>query len=147
MKINLEEIWKTLGWPVGLTVVFAAILGLFGVSLDTVLAIAGSMIGAQLLISLLIDVLKWAGVVNDGTAGKWSAVLNLVGIVGIAVALGLYPNFDFPALDASLVVIAQFASLIFGFIVQLAGTKRVHQFMVRGLGITAFSGSTQLRYA
>lgn len=139
MKLDIGEIWKALGWSLGLTTVFSAVLSLFGVSLDQVLAIAGTMVGAQLLISLAINVLKWAGVVNDGSAGKWSAALNLVGLAGIAVALGLYPNFDFPKLDASFVVIAQFASLIFGYIVQVAGTKRAHQLMVRGLGVRVFS--------
>lgn len=141
MKVDLNEILKTLGWSLGLVAVFASVLSLFGVSLDQVLAIAGTMVGAQMLISLAINVLKWAGVVNDGSAGKWSAALNLVGLAGIAVGLGLYPSFDFPKLDASFVVIAQFASLIFGYIVQVAGTKRGHQFMVRGLGVRAFSYS------
>ena len=146
MKIDLESILKTLGLPLGLVAVFSAVLALFGVPLATVLTIAASMIGAQALISLLIDVLKWAGVVSDGSAGIWSAVLNLIGLAGIAIALVLYPTLDFPALDAQLVVIAQFASLIFAYIVQVVGTKRMHQFMVRGLGVTTFSASTQRPY-
>lgn len=139
MKLDLETIFKTLGWPVGLTAVFAAVLGLFGVSLEQVLTIGVTMIGAQLLISVAVDVLKWAGVIADGNAGKWSAALNLVGLAGIAVALGLYPEFDFPKLDAQFVVIAQFAALVFGYIVQVVGAKRMHQFTVRGLGVQAFS--------
>lgn len=139
MKFDLNEILKTLGWSLGLVAVFSSLLSLFGVSLDLVLTIAGAMVGAQALISLAVDVLRWAGVISDGNAGKWSAGLNLFGLAGIAVALGLYPNFDFPKLDAQFVVIAQFASLVFAYVVQIAGTKRVHQFMVRGLGVTAFS--------
>ena len=139
MKFDLESTLKTLGWSLGLIAVFSAVLSLFGVQLDTVLTIAGSMFGAQALISLLVDVLKWAGVISDGKAGKWSAGLNLVGLAGIAVALGLHPTFDFPKLDAQLVIIAQFGSLIFGYIIQVAGTRHVHKFMTDGLGVWKFS--------
>ena len=139
MKVDLENILRTLGWPLGLIAVFSAVLALFGVPLDVVLTIAGSMVGAQMLISLLVDVLKWAGVVTDGTAGKWSAALNLVGLAVIAAVLGLYPSFDFSKLDTQLVDIAKFLALLFGYIVQIAGTKRLHQFTVRGLGVSAFS--------
>lgn len=141
MKLDLQEILKALGWNIGLIAVFASVLNLFGVSLDMVLTIAATMVGTQMLISVAIDVLKWAGVVTNGNAGKWSAGFNLFGLAGIAVALGLYPNFDFPKLDAHFVIIAQFASLVFGYIVQVVGTKRMHQFMVRGLGVQAFSYS------
>lgn len=139
MKFDLENALKSLGWPLGLVAVFSSVLLLFGVQLDLVLTIAGSMLGAQALISLLIDVLKYVGVISDGNAGKWSAGLNLVGLAGIAVALGLYPTFDFPKLDASLVIIAQFGSLIFGYIVQIAGTKHMHKFVTHGLGVWRFS--------
>jgi hypothetical protein len=47
MKFDLENAFKTLGWPLGLITVFSSVLLLFGVQLDTVLAIAGSMLGAK----------------------------------------------------------------------------------------------------
>jgi hypothetical protein len=139
VKLSLEDILKTLAWPLGLVAVFSAVMLLFGVELGMVLAIAGAMVGAQALISLLIDVLKWAGVIVEGAAGKWSAGLNLLGIVGIAVALAVDPSVDFPAIDSHLMIIAQFLTLVFGYIVQLVSTKRIHQFAVRGLGVQAFS--------
>ena len=138
MKLNLTEILKALAWPVALIAIFSAVLLYFGISLEQVEAIAASMAGAQLLISLLVNVLKWAGVVNDGTAGKWSAAFNLLGYAAIAVSLGLYPAYDFSALDAKLVEFAQFFSLAFGYIVQIVGTKSMHLFTTRGLGVTAF---------
>lgn len=139
MKLSLEDILKNLGWQLGLVAVFSAVMLLFGVELAMVLTIAGAMVGAQALISLLIDVLKWAGAIGDGDAGKWSAGLNLLGIGGIATALAINPTFDFPALDNHLMIIAQFLTLVFGYIVQLVSTKRIHQFAVRGLGVQAFS--------
>ena len=141
MKVDIESALKTLGLPVGLVAVFAAVLSLFGVSLDVVSRIAASMVGLQLLIGLLIDVLKWAGVVTDGTAGRWSAALNLLGVAGVAVALGISPTFDFGTLDARFVVVAQFAGLLFAYVVQVAGTKSAHGLLVDGLGIRAFSHS------
>lgn len=133
--MNIEKLLKTLGLNLGLIAVFSAVLALFGVSLDVVLSIAGSMVGVELLISLAINVLKWAGVVSDGTAGKWSAVLNLGGLAIIAVTLGVNPAFDFAKLDAQLVDVAKFLSLIFGYVVQVAGTKYFHQFVTYGLGV------------
>jgi hypothetical protein len=136
MKLNLESILKALAWPLGLIAVFSAVLAVFGVDLNMVLAIAVTMVGAQALISLLIDVGKWTGLVQGSTAGIWSAVLNLLGLAGIAIALYLNPNFDFSALDAQFKVFVQFAVLFFGYIVQIAGSKRVHELTVKGLGIT-----------
>ena len=82
MKFDLEHTLKTLGLPVGLVAVFAAVLALLGIDLNIILAIAGSMIGLQALLGLLVDVLKWAGVVADDTAGIWSAAFNLLGLAG-----------------------------------------------------------------
>jgi len=136
MKINLESLLKALGWPLGLTSVFAAVLALFGVELNIVLVIAGSMLGAQALIGLLVDVLKWTGV------GVWSAAFHLLGLGGIAAGLYFNPAFDFPALDVQLQTIYQFLMLIFGYIiVQVAGSKRFHQATVNGLGLRVFSRS------
>lgn len=143
MKFDLSKTLETLGWPLGLVAVFSSVLLLFGVQLDTVLAIAYGMVGAQALIALAIDVLKYVGAISDGNAGKWSAVLNLLGLAGIAVGLGLNPGFDFPKLDASLVIIAQFGSLVFGYIIQIAATKHIHKFFTRGLGIWRFSHTLQ----
>jgi hypothetical protein len=47
MKFDLENALKTLGWPLGLIAVFSSVLLLFGVQLETVLAIAGSMLGTK----------------------------------------------------------------------------------------------------
>ncbi len=138
MKIDLEVLLKSLGLNVVWIAVFAAVLNLFGVDLNTVIGIAVTMIGLQLLISLAVNVLKWAGVVNDGTAGKWSAALNLCGLGLIAYLLASNPAFDFAKLDAQFVDIAKFLNLLFGFVVQVAGTKYWHQSMTYGLGVTAF---------
>jgi hypothetical protein len=145
MKIDLETILKELGLPLALVALFSAILGLFGVSLDNILKIVEGLVGTFALIALLINVLKWAGVVNDGTAGKWSAALNLVVLITVTVVFKLYPSFDFGSLDAQIAEFAKVAGIVFAYIIQLVGSKGVHTAMVRGLRITAFSHSMQAR--
>lgn len=100
MKIDLPEILKRLGLPAGLTLLFAALLNLFGLSLDEIVAVSGNLFGIALLIGLAIDVFKWAGILDEGWAGKVSAVLNLAVLVCIAVVFKLYPSFDFVSVDA-----------------------------------------------
>jgi hypothetical protein len=145
MKIDLEKLFSTLGLNIGLIVVFAALLKYFGVELGVVVSIASSMVGLQLIISLCINGLKWAGVISDGVAGKWSAAFNLAGVVIIAVTIGVNPAFDFAKLDVQLVDIARFGALIFGYFVQIVGTKYAHQFVTYGLGVRGFSNRLSQR--
>lgn len=139
MKFDIGNIIKSLGLPLGLVAVIASILALFGISLDQVVVIASSLIGLQLLIALAVNILKWAGVVDDGTAGKWSAGFNLLSLFGIAALLHSNPEFDFVSLDAQLTDVAKFASLVFFYVVQIIGTKSMHGFTTKGLGIKAFT--------
>lgn len=145
MKIDLEKLFSTLGLNVGLIIVFAAVLKYFGVDLGAVVSIASGMVGLQLIISLCINVLKWTSAITDGVAGKWSAALNLVGVVIVAITIYLNPVFDFAKLDAQLVDIARFGALLFGYLVQIAGTKYWHQFVTYGLGVNAFSNKLSQR--
>ncbi len=147
MKINLESLFSTLGLNIGLIAVFAALLHYFGIDLNYLLTIVGSMVGLQLIISLVINVLKWGGAISDGVAGKWSAALNLCGVAVIAVVIYINPVFDFTKLDSQLVDIARFGALLFGFVVQFAGTKYVHQMVTYGLGVKQFSNTLSYRSA
>lgn len=143
--IDLKKIFKTLGINIGLIVVFASILNYFGIDIDLVVSIASGMVGLQLIISLLINVLKWAGSITDGTAGYVSAALNLTGVGVIAISLYFNPQFDFATLDAQLVDIARFGALLFSYLVQIAGTKLVHGAVTYGFGVRAFSNRLSKR--
>ncbi len=139
MKIDLKELLKQLSLPIGLVALFAAILGLFGVELDTVLLIVEGLVGTFALIALLINILKWTGVINDGSAGKWSAGANLAVVVTVAVVFKLYPKFDFGSVDAKIAAFAQVAGIVFAYIIQIVGSRGIHMAMTRGLNIKAFS--------
>lgn len=139
MKIDLAELFKTLGLPVGLVIVLAAILTMFGLDLNQVIAVSSSMVGLWALLSLSVNILKVTGVVDPGTSGKWSAAFNLVAIGAIAYILGSNPAFDFAALDASLQIIAQFGALVLTYLINVMGAKALQAVQVKGLGIRAFT--------
>jgi hypothetical protein len=143
VKINLEELLKSLGLPIGLVALFSAVLGLIGIQIETVLLIAEGLIGTFALIALLINVLKWAGVVTDENAGRWSAAANLAVIIAVALIFKLFPSFDFVSVDAQLGEFARVVGVVFAYVVQVVGSKGVHVAMTQGLGIKAFSLTKQ----
>lgn len=143
MKVDLASVLKELGLPVALLALFAAVLGLFGIQLDLILTIVQGLAGTFTLLALLINVLKYAGVITDGTAGKWSATANLLVVIGVAMLFKLYPQFDFAGMDAHLGEFARVAGIVFAYILQLIGTKSVHRALAYGMNIRAFSYSLQ----
>ena len=71
---------------------------------------AVSLVGIQLLGFVLIDALKYAGVVNPGDSGKWSAAYNLIVLIGVVAWLGFAPSFDLAGLDAQIYELAKTAA-------------------------------------
>jgi hypothetical protein len=139
MKIDLEGVFKTLGLPLGLIVVIGATLTFLGVPLEIVLSVAAGLVGVQLLLSLMLDVLKWAGALPDKLAGIVSAVANLLVLGAVIAALKFFPNFDIAGLDKQLLELAKVLGYLFVYITQIVGTKSIHGFATRVLGIQAFS--------
>jgi len=141
MQNRLEEFLKALGWPVAIAGVITAVAALFGVPLENTFALFGVLVGLPFVISFIIDVLKQLKVVDDGTAAKWSAGLNLFAIIGLAIAMKFFPDFDYASLDAYIYQIGQAIAVIVMFILQLVSTARAHRAYVHGLGIKRFSYS------
>jgi hypothetical protein len=125
--MKIESTFKTLGIPLALVAVIVALLAWAGLTLEQLYVVAASLVGLQLFLSFLIDVLKYAGVVNAGTAGKWSAVFNLVTLIGVAVYLKFFPTFDIATVDNQLLELAKVLGLVFAYMTQIIGTKAVHQ--------------------
>jgi uncharacterized membrane protein YczE len=139
MSEKLQELFKAIGLPVGLVAIVVAVAGFMGLPLEQALQLFGVLVGVPFVIALVIDILKQFGVVDDGTAGKWSAVLNLVVILALAVLLKFVPNFDVVSLDKQILELAKAVAIIVIYLIQLFGTQSAHRAYVRGLGIVRFS--------
>jgi hypothetical protein len=135
---DLKEIFKALRLPLGLVAVIVALLAWVGLTIDQLVTVATSLIGLQLVLSVLIDVLKYVGVVNAGSAGKWSAAFNLVTLIGVAVYLKLFPGIDIYAVDNQLLELGKVLVIVFTYITQIIGTKAFHaSTRMMGMGATA----------
>jgi hypothetical protein len=146
MQSKLEELLKALGLPVGLAVVIASLAAFLGLDLDKAFQVFAILAGLPFVIGLIVDLLKLAGVVTPGTSGMWSAGLNLVAILGLAVLFKYVPDFDVNIWDAKLLELAKAVVLIVTWIVQLFSTKQVHTFYVRGLKLYRFSFSLDMSH-
>jgi hypothetical protein len=125
--MEIESAFKTLGIPLALVAVIVALLAWAGLTLEQLYVVAAALVGLQLFGAFLIDALKYAGVVNSGTSGKWSAVFNLVTLIGVAVWINFFPTFDIYAADQQLLELAKVLGLVFAYVTQIIGTKAVHQ--------------------
>lgn len=96
------------------------------ITLDSILAVLSALVGWPALVALVIDVLKYVGVVNDGTSGKWSLGFNLLGFVGVGVLLGFFPQVDIPGWDAVLNNYVTIAAYIVTLVIQILSTKGFH---------------------
>jgi hypothetical protein len=134
---DIKSIFKALGLPFGLIGVIVALLAWIGLSLDDLVAVAVTLVGLQLLLSFVIDVCKYVGLVDDGTSGKWSAAFNLLTLIGVAVWLKFFPSVDIHAIDNQIAELAKLLIYIFTYVTQLIGTKRVHS----AIGIFSFSNN------
>lgn len=137
--MKLENIFTSLGVPLMLIGVIVALLKWAGLTLEQLYVVSVALVGVQLFGSFLVDVLKYIGVITPGSSGKWSAVYNLVTLIGIVYWLKVVPGFDIYTADAQLYEFAKVLGLVFTYITQVLGTKAVHQFTVKNLGINVFT--------
>lgn len=112
-------------------------------NLDLALTLLAGLVGLPALWSVVIDLLKYIGLVTDGNAGKWNAGFSIVSLVVVLVAVNFFPQVDLGGIDAMLVAIAKIASIMIGFITQVWVAKGTHAITSRV--IPAFSFSRQLK--
>jgi hypothetical protein len=129
--MKLESIVKTLGLPLALIAVIVALLAWAGLTLDQLYVVVGSLVGLQLLGAFAVDVLKYVGVVDPNTAGKWSAAFQLLALIGVAAWLKLWPSFDIYGADAHLLEFVKVASLVFAYVLQVTGAKATHDLALK----------------
>ena len=91
----------------------------------------GQLMGVAACIAALINVFKTFGLVKDGTAGKWSAALNLIALAAL-VALRLFaPQIALEQVDAQAAMLSQILLIVLGYVVQLFGSDGVHALFAR----------------
>ena len=94
-----------------------------------VLSQFGQLLGVAALVAAIVNVFKTLGFIPDGSAGKWSAALNLVALV-VLVAFKLYmPAFDLFAADATAAEYSKYLILVFGYLIQLRGSLSAHNLL------------------
>ena len=83
--------------------------------------------GVGAAIAVIINVLKYAGVVKDGTSQTWSAGLNILGLAGMFALKIFNPDVDLAGLDATVAQVAEACLVMFGYLVQLLSSKGFHE--------------------
>ncbi len=99
-----------------------------------------ALLGFAALVSLIVNVLKTFGVVKDGTADKWVAGFNLLGLLVLGVVRIFFPQYDVKPVDAALGTVAMIGTYILGYIVMLLGSKLTY-IGTKGLPVIGKSNS------
>lgn len=86
-----------------------------------------SLIGVAALLAMLIDIGKSAGWVTDGVASKWSAGLNLLGMVALIAFKIFKPTLTIEALDAQAGVIASVLMVVSGYVLMIITSRQTHE--------------------
>jgi hypothetical protein len=86
----------------------------------------GSLVGVAALVTVLINALKALGLVKDGTAGRWSAGLNLVAFLALAYFAVFQPSLALEVLDGYAGQIATVLLFVLGYLVQIFTSPAVH---------------------
>ena len=102
----------------------------------------GALVGLAALFAVLINVAKIAGWVKDGTSQTWSALLNLVGFVVFVILRLFKPEFDVQGVDAQAAALANAASYVIAYILQLLSSKAT-AFAVRDVPLIGKSFSAK----
>jgi len=99
-----------------------------------------ALVGFAALVSVIINVLKIFNVVKDGTADKWVASINLVGLTAFVAAKMFIPDFDVIPVDTQLGQLANVATYLISYITMLLGSKLTYV-ATKGLPIIGKSNS------
>lgn len=80
--------------------------------LDNILAIMGGLAGLGALSSMLINVLKKFGAIQDGESEKWFGAINIVAFITIAVFYFIEFPVDWGSVDGWLQILASLLGLV-----------------------------------
>ncbi len=86
-----------------------------------------SLVGVAALIAMLIDIGKSAGWLQDGVAPKWSAGLNLLGMVALIAFKIFKPMLAIEIIDAQAGIIASVLLVVSGYVLMIITSRQTHQ--------------------
>jgi hypothetical protein len=108
--------------------------------MEQVTVIWVSLVGFGMLISFLVGILKYFGVVKDGTADKWVAGFNLLGMIFVFIAINFFPQLNLPAIDQNILSLVGVLNIIWSYVLTLFGSK-IAYWLSRGLPVIGKSFS------
>lgn len=76
---------------------------------------AGSMTGMALVVMMIVNVLKYTGIVKDGTSQTWVAVFNAAAVAILFVLKVLKFNVDYVQVDTAITVIYNASIILINF--------------------------------
>lgn len=110
--------------------------------MEQVTAIWLTLVGFGALISFLVGVLKYFGVVKDGTAEKWVAGFNILGLIFVFVAINFFPQLNLPQIDQNLMSFVGILNVIWSYVLTLFGSKLAY-WVARGVPVIGKSYSLE----
>lgn len=110
--------------------------------LEQVLLIFGSLLGFAALVSLLVNVGKYFGIVKDDTADKWVAGLNLIGVLALYLAKLFIPDFDPMPINSVMQELALVGTYILSFVGMIFGSRLTYS-LTKGLPVVGKSFTTK----
>lgn len=110
--------------------------------MEQVTAIWLSLVGLGALISFIVGVLKYFGVVKDGNAEKWIAGFNLIGLVFVFVAINFLPQLNLPVIDQNIMSFVGILNVIWAYVMTLFGSKLAY-WVARGVPVIGKSYSLE----
>lgn len=121
-------------------VVGAALIGLDGLQIEiepdpalwATITQFLTMGGFAALVAIGINICKAFGWIKDGTSGTISAIVNLVGLVGVFVLQNYVPNVSITLIDEHMTIIAQILTSIFTYVYQYWISAKTHGVLSAG---------------
>lgn len=110
--------------------------------MDQVTQIWLSLVGFGMFISFLVGVLKYFGVVKDGTAEKWVAGFNLIGLIFVFIAINFLPQLNLPQIDQNVMSFVGILNVIWSYVLTLFGSKLAY-WVARGVPVVGKSYSLE----
>ncbi len=99
--------------------------------------------GFAVLVTVIVNILKYAKLVQDGQAPTWAFLINLAGFAAFSVLGILKPGIDWQGVDATIAAAATILVQILEFVTMPAISKLAHDIGLRSVPVLGFSYSVR----